>query len=156
MILEPMTDADLAEVLAIDLASFPASQSAPGGEDVRVVRERQLREELARPWAKLRVARAEGGAVVGYILFWHVVDEIHLLDVAVAPAERRRGVGRALVQDLLSYAAEHDARKVLLEVRASNLAAVALYEALGFSRLGVRSRYYADGEDAIDMILERT
>lgn len=149
-----MTEADLPEALAIDLASFPPSQLSAGGGDVRQVREAQLREELARPWAKVRVARGERGLALGYSLFWHVADEVHLLNVAVAPAERRKGIGRALMDDLLAYARANAAAKVLLEVRAGNTAAIRLYESLGFAHLGVRRRYYADGEDAVEMLLE--
>jgi [ribosomal protein S18]-alanine N-acetyltransferase len=152
--IEDMTEADVPAALAIDLASFPASQMNVGGGDVRSVREAQLTEELARAWAHLRVARGDGGVLLGYALFWHVADEVHLLNVAVAPAVRRQGVGRALMDDLLAYVAAHAATKVLLEVRAGNGAAIALYEALGFTRLGVRTRYYADGEDALEMMLE--
>lgn len=144
-----MTEADLDAVLAIDLASFPHGDL--GGE--RAVREKSLREELARSWARLRVARDEHG-VTGYILFWHVADEIHLLNVAVAPSARRRGIGIALVEDLLAYARAHAAAKVLLEVRASNEPAIRLYERLGFERFNVRKAYYADGEDGVEMMLE--
>src|SRR5690606_1400281 len=106
-----------------------------------------------RTWARLRVAR-EGGEVLGYVLFWHVADEIHLLNVAVAPAARRRGVGRALVEEVLAYGRGAAAAKVLLEVRASNVAALRLYESLGFVRFNVRRRYYADGEDGVEMSLD--
>jgi [ribosomal protein S18]-alanine N-acetyltransferase len=146
-----MTDEDLEAALAIDLVAFHPSEVGAGREDPRVVRERQLREELARPWAKLRVARRDG-AVVAYLLFWHVVDEIHLLNVAVAESARRAGIAQALVEHLLAYGREHSATKVLLEVRASNAAAIALYEKLGFERFNVRPRYYDDGEDAVEMM----
>ncbi|HVH45565.1 MAG TPA: ribosomal protein S18-alanine N-acetyltransferase, partial [Labilithrix sp.] len=89
-----------------------------------------------------------------YILFWHVADEIHLLNVAVDPDARRGGIGRALVEDLLGYARSKKAAKVLLEVRASNEAAIRLYEHLGFKKFNVRVRYYADDEDGIEMALE--
>src|SRR5262249_10589773 len=111
-----------------------------------------LREELARSWARLRVARGEGGHVLGYLLFWHVTDELHVINVAVAPAERRKGIGRALVGELLSYARANAVAKILLEVRASNAAAIALCESAGFTRFNVRPRYYNDGEDAVEMI----
>lgn len=146
--IEPMTEADLPAAIAIDAAAFATHEAGS-----REVRERQLREELARPWARLRVARAEGGAVVGYLLFWHVADEAHLLNVAVAPDARRKGIGRALVEHLVAYAKENAITKVLLEVRAENRAARALYEKLGFREINVRARYYADGEDAIEMML---
>jgi ribosomal-protein-alanine N-acetyltransferase len=145
--IEPMTEADVEAALAIDLASFPIDATR-----TPELREKQLREELGRSWARLRVAK-EGERIVGYLLSWHVVDEIHLLDVAVDPAVRRRGIGRALVDDLLAYARARSASKVLLEVRASNAAALALYDRLGFSRVNVRPRYYPDDEDAVEMSL---
>lgn len=150
----PMTEADVADVLAIDLASFHPSDVRVGAEATRALREQQLREELGRVWARLRVAREEPEGIVGYILFWHVTDEIHLLNVAVDPKARRRGVGRALVEDLVAYARAHAAAKVLLEVRASNEPAIRLYEGLGFERFNVRKGYYADGEDGVEMMLE--
>jgi ribosomal-protein-alanine N-acetyltransferase len=152
--LEDMSEGDLAAALEIDLAAFRPSEIGAGNEDPRVVREKQLREELARPWARMRVARVDRGIVVGYSLFWHVADEVHLLNVAVAPPERRRGVGRRLVEDLFAYARAHGVARVLLEVRASNAAAIALYESFGFDRARVRKAYYADGEDALEMARE--
>jgi ribosomal-protein-alanine N-acetyltransferase len=134
---EPMKEDDVAAVLAID-------------SDIT---ERQLREELHRSWARLRVVRDASGAVRGYVLFWHVTDEIHLLNVAVEPAARRQGIGRALVDAVTNYARAAHAAKILLEVRASNRPAIALYERLGFIRFNVRARYYPDGEDGVEMML---
>ncbi len=70
--------------------------------------------------------------MVGYLLSWHVADELHILQVAAAPAERRRGIGRALVDEALAYCARERVRLVLLEVRRSNLPAIALYRRVGF------------------------
>ena len=151
--IDALAACDLDAAVAIDLASFEPSELGAGPEDPRVVRERSLREELVRPWARLRAARGETGALLGYTLFWHVVDELHLLNVAVAVAARRRGIGRALMEDLLAYAREHAIVRVLLEVRASNGPALALYGSLGFERFNVRTGYYADGEDAVEMSL---
>lgn len=132
--IEAMTEGDIAAVLAIDPDA----------------RESNLREELVRAWGRLRVLRDEA-RVLGYVLFWHVTDEIHLLNVAVDETARRRGFGRRLVEEVIAYARAHDAAKVLLEVRVSNAPAVALYLALGFEEFNRRSRYYDDGEDAIEM-----
>jgi ribosomal-protein-alanine N-acetyltransferase len=143
--IEPMSAADLPAAIAIDATAF-------AGHETGDAREKQLEAELARPWARLRVARGDGGVVVGYLLFWHVADEAHLLNVAVAPAMRRRGIGRALVEHLLAYARGNAVAKILLEVRASNRAAIALYEELGFAEINVRKGYYADGEDAVEMM----
>lgn len=151
--IEPMAERDLAEAVEIDLESFAPGELGAGVEDPRVTRERSLREELVRPWSRVRAARDEAGGVLGYALFWLVVDEVQLLNVAVAMGARRRGIGRALVLDMLAYARERGAVRVLLEVRSSNAPAIALYERLGFERFNVRERYYADGEDAIEMQL---
>ena len=103
--------------------------------------------ELARSYARLLSAWSDG-ALVGFLLAWRAADELHLTDLGVAPALRRRGVARALVTELC----REDARVVFLEVRESNLPARALYEQLGFTELDRRARYYADtGEDAVVM-----
>ena len=151
--IDAMRESDLDSAIAIDLVSFAGGELGAGSEDPSAARSRSLREELARPWARLRAARDEKGRLLGYCLFWHVIDELHLLNVAVEVESRRRGIGRALVEDLLGYAREHEAVRILLEVRASNAAAIALYDRLGFSRFNVRVRYYADGEDAVEMEL---
>lgn len=145
----PFAETDFDAVVALDAACFAPS----GSRSERAAREGQLREEVARTWARLRVARGAPGELLGYIVFWHVTDELHVINVAVAPSARRRGVGRALVFDVLAYGRAHAATKILLEVRASNAPAIALYLRLGFTELNVRRRYYPDGEDAIEMML---
>ena len=151
VLVDAMKESDFDAAIAIDLASFVPSELSRGPEEPRAARERNLREELARSWSRLRAARDEKGAMIGYSLFWHVVDELHLLNVAVALPMRRRGIGRALMNDLFAYARASTIARVLLEVRAGNSAALAMYESLGFTRFNVRERYYADGEDAIEM-----
>lgn len=151
--IDAMTADDLETVLELDLAAFAQAGHDRRGASPRASRRSQLEEELARAWARMRVARDERGAALGYILFWHVADELHLLDVAVSPDAQRRGLGRALVEDLLAFGRAHDAARVLLEVRASNVAAIGLYRALGFGTDDVRKRYYDDGEDALTMSL---
>jgi ribosomal-protein-alanine N-acetyltransferase len=151
--IDGLVEADLTAAVDIDLASFVPSELGAGVEPTSVVRERSLREELVRTWARLRAARDESGALLGYALFWHVVDELHLLNVAVAIPSRRQGIGRALMDDLIAYGRSHAVGRILLEVRAGNAAAIALYEQLGFTRFNVRERYYADDEDAIEMSL---
>jgi ribosomal-protein-alanine N-acetyltransferase len=140
-----MEERDVGEVAAIDAATFPQTRPA----------EEHVREELSRPWTRAWVARvAREDAVVGYLISWHVADELHILQVAAAIAERRKGVGRALVDEVLAYAAREKVRLVLLEVRRSNAAAIALYRRVGFSASNVRGGYYTDGEDAVEMVLE--
>ncbi|MCA9678001.1 MAG: ribosomal protein S18-alanine N-acetyltransferase [Kofleriaceae bacterium] len=110
-------------------------------------------EELTREWARVDVAR-DDGRVVAFADYWLVKDEIHILAIATHPDRRRRGVGRALLDHVIALGRGGDYTLVTLEVRASNRPAIALYEAAGFARVGVRPRYYAeDDEDALVMTL---
>jgi [ribosomal protein S18]-alanine N-acetyltransferase len=91
----------------------------------------------------------------GYICFWHVVDEIQILNIAVSPDFRRRGIGRLLLEHGLRWGRERKARMAYLEVRESNTAARRLYESIGFSVCGERANYYGrQKESAILMALE--
>ena len=112
--------------------------------------------ELERPWAKVWVARAAAESEpLGLALVWRAADEVHLLDLAVEPESRRLGVGRGLLEAVIRDALASGAAVALLEVRASNGAALALYASLGFAQTGVRRAYYSDnGEDAVVMRLE--
>lgn len=113
-------------------------------------------EELGRPWARAWAAwpAEDDPHPAAFLVAWHVADELHVLNVATAPAMRRRGFARALMDEALAYAAAEHVRIVLLEVRRSNRPAIKLYRGLGFTALGVRPQYYADNdEDAIEMIL---
>jgi len=105
--------------------------------------------EVALPWVLRDGPNAD---VVAFSLAWRVADELSLLDMATAPEQRRKGHARALLAALVSYAASARMRLVLLEVRRSNRAAIALYEGAGFETTGVRRGYYSDtGEDALEM-----
>ncbi len=148
--IDAATEKDLDAIVAIELPAESA-QLSRDREDPRESRKRNLREELARAWSHLLAARDSDGTLIGYISFWHVVDEVHLLDVAVLPSMRRRGVARALVKHLEAFARGVKASRILLEVRASNSAAIALYESFGFLVFNLRKQYYADGEDALEM-----
>jgi ribosomal-protein-alanine N-acetyltransferase len=110
--------------------------------------ERTFAAELARADARVWLAREEGHAA-GFLSARRVLDEVHLLALAVEPARRRRGLGRALLGALL--AGESGLREVQLEVREGNATARAFYAALGFVAVGRRPRYYRSGEDAVLM-----
>ena len=110
-------------------------------------------EELAREWARVDVAR-ERGRVVGFVDYWLVQDEVHLLAIATHPDMRRKGVARRLLDHLLDLSRARNSALVTLEVRRSNVPAIGLYERAGFVVVGVRPRYYAeDNEDALVMTL---
>ena len=97
------------------------------------------------PWLETAwVARDPAGRVVGWLEECRVASELYVLGVGVDPAWRRRGVATALVRACLVRASV-----VHLEVRASNAAARRLYAGLGFDEVGLRARYYADGDDAV-------
>lgn len=85
----------------------------------------------------------------GFVLFRAAADEAEILTIAVRPAARRRGAGRALLAAAMAAAAEVGARRMVLEVAATNAPARALYEGAGFVMAGLRRRYYADGTDAL-------
>jgi ribosomal-protein-alanine N-acetyltransferase len=113
-----------------------------------------VERELDHAWSRLLLAEdGPGGPVVGYIVFWIVHDEVHVLNVATSLAARRRGVGRALMHAGEEEGRRHGARLSTLEVRRSNTPAIALYVALGYRQIGIRPNYYAEErEDAIVMV----
>lgn len=135
--IEPMVAADAHAIAAVD--------------DGTGMDERAVHAELSRAWARSWVAREEEAGVVAFLVSWHVADELHVLNVATRADRRRRGIARALMGEAISYARGNGVRRVLLEVRRSNAAALALYREAGFHETGVRARYYPDGEDAVEM-----
>jgi [ribosomal protein S18]-alanine N-acetyltransferase len=95
------------------------------------------------------------GGLRAYCAFRLVLDEMHVMTVAVAPDQRRRGLARWLLGFAMGKAARAGARRALLELRAGNREALALYESLGFRRLGVRRGYYCEPvEDALALVRE--
>jgi len=95
------------------------------------------------------------GSLAGYAICSAVAGEGEVLNLAVAPAARRRGVGRALLDAALGWLAAEGVLTTFLEVRRSNEAAIELYRAAGFATLGVRPNYYRrPTEDAVTMALD--
>ncbi len=116
-----------------------------------------IERELGHSWSRIVLAcdLEPGGEerVLGYIVFWIVHDEIHVLNVATALEARRRGIGRALMDAAEEEGRSRGARLSTLEVRRSNVAAIALYRMIGYRQVGVRPKYYAEeNEDAIVMV----
>lgn len=108
-----------------------------------------IREAIAGPWTFVLVAEVEH-AIAAYAVGREVAGSAELLNLAVAPAHRRAGIGRALLAAVLARFRRHRVDMVHLEVRASNEAALALYRAEGFVPAGRRARYYRfPEEDAI-------
>lgn len=82
------------------------------------------------------------GEFSGFLMAFHVLDECHLLDIATEEKFRRRGIGAALIRELMKRAGEKDDSVIYLEVREKNQAARGLYEKLGFVPVGKRKDYY--------------
>ena len=139
-IIEPMQPADLDQVVAIEESSYRKPWSKAGFE-----------AELNRPQAVCRVIR-EADQVLGYIVFWMVRGEVHLLNLALKPDRRQQGLGRLLMDYMIHWGKEQGGRKIFLEVRVSNQAARRLYEKTGFVMTGRRKNYYSEEkEDALLM-----
>ena len=91
--------------------------------------------------------------VAGYILWWYVVDEIHIVNLAVHEGCRRRGLARRLLHEVFGRARARGMSIATLEVRVHNEPAIRLYESLDFRQIAIRKAYYADnGEDALVML----
>jgi ribosomal-protein-alanine N-acetyltransferase len=133
-----MEASDLPSAMEIDALSLPRPWSAA-----------IWRGELSSPYG-LYLVIEDRGEVFGQIGVRHVLGELHITTIAVRPEYRRRGHARALIGAAL--AAYPDASHVHLEVRPTNVEAIALYESLGFRETGRRPRYYGD-EDAVLMTL---
>ncbi len=107
-----------------------------------------LAEELRNPDARY-VTVWSGAEMFGYGGYWRIIDEAHVTNVAIAPAWRGRGFGEALMRALIGRAVAEGLTAMTLEVRQGNEVAKALYAKLGFVAIGVRPRYYPDGENAL-------
>jgi len=138
-----MRAGDLDAVLAIERQAF--AEPWP---------RRFFEQELARPQPAWAVVAEQAGRVAGYLVAWMVNDEVHLGNLAVATPYRRRGVGQALLDHLISGAARRGAGAIALEVRVGNRVAIALYARNRFRPAGLRRGYYHGREDALVMIRE--
>lgn len=138
------SDAELDAVIELERRSY----HHPWSEDL-------VRREAENEWATILVALHRGDdeeQLVGFVIFWVIYEEIHILNIAVEFDWRRKGIARALLEEILDRGKRKGLTHAILEVRRSNEAAQALYEALGFSQITVRKAYYSDNqEDALIM-----
>ncbi len=145
LLVEPAVLSDLGAVLEIERASFSSPWS-----------DKMLRAEIeGNPFARFVLGRRKRDReILGYVCYWVVFDELRIMNVAVAPQARRRGIARVLVEHALAEGRARGVRRVLLEVRATNEPALSLYGSFGFERRALRRNYYSDPkEDAILMEL---
>ena len=139
---ERLAEHHIAEVVEIEKVSNGSPWS-----------DRAFRNELDHEHSVFLVA-LEGGEVVGYGGVWLVIDEAHIVNVAVREDRRRQRIGHQLVEKLLDTARESGMKTASLEVRAGNEGAIRLYENMGFVTTNRRKRYYPDNrEDALVMWL---
>ncbi len=140
--LRPMRESDLLQVVSIERDWAPKPWSVD-----------TFRNELGIPFSRALVAHDAGapGVVGGYLVRWLVAGEVHLLSLAVERHRRRHGIGSFLLDVLLAEARAESADLVTLEVEASNVSALRLYESRGFARARTRRNYYGGGRDAVVM-----
>jgi [ribosomal protein S18]-alanine N-acetyltransferase len=150
VIVRRMQEKDIEQVHALDVLSFTLPWP-----------ERSFRYELnenpaSRQWVAEIVSGDGASKIVGMIVSWLIIDEVHIGTIAVLPEHRRQGIGLKLIVKALVEAGGSGAVQGLLEVRRGNVAAQELYRKLGFVVVGVRPHYYRDNqEDALLMTLPR-
>ena len=135
MTITQMKDAHVAQVAELERLCFSDPWS-----------ERSVASELGNPLSLWLVAE-ENGAVLGYIGSQTVMGETDMMNLAVHPDYRQRGIARALIAELVGKLKLRGSHCLTLEVRASNTPAIALYEKLGFTRAGLRKNYYRNPKE---------
>ena len=131
----PMNESHVAQIAALEKQCF----SDPWSEN-------SVASELENPLSLWLIAE-EDGAVCGYVGSQTVLDETDMMNIAVHPDCRRKGIAAALITELVSRLKARGSRVLRLEVRESNFSAIALYEALGFTQLGLRKNYYRNPKE---------
>ena len=142
--IRPMSEADVVQVVAIEKNAHDPPWS-----------EEHFLSELRNACSYSLVAYDEHRRILGYLVFWMIGTEIHLLNLTIHPEFQRCGIGKELMAFLIQFSNRHGAISIGLEVRRSNRAALGLYHAFGFREKAVRKTYYeVKGEDGILMELE--
>lgn len=138
----PMAVADLDRVCEIEQAVFALPWSR-----------RSFESEVCGDPCSMSWVAEQDGCVVGYLVAWHVADELHIGNLAVDPARRGGGIASGLLASVLAAADEHGIEYAALEVRVSNDRTIRLYERFGFCGVAIRKAYYEDnGENALVML----
>jgi len=127
--IRPMQAADLPAVMKIENQSY----DFPWSEEI-------FRDCLANSYQSMLYVDQQ--QIQAYAVSQNIVDECHLLNLTVRPEARSRGIGKKMLQYLINQARRNDIGSLFLEVRVSNIAAITLYDQLGFNEIGVRRDYY--------------
>jgi ribosomal-protein-alanine N-acetyltransferase len=150
VLIQPMSYHDIPHIEKLEQLCF----ATPWSGDA--YRHELAHNRLSSYWVMRPSPQASEGAppILAYGGYWLMETEAHIMTIATHPDYRRQGLGRRLLEAMIDHARSAGAIEITLEVRAGNLAAQAMYRAMGFVVVGLRKRYYADnGEDAILMTL---
>jgi ribosomal-protein-alanine N-acetyltransferase len=140
--LRSLTASDIPQILEIENQSFSEPWSRDGFRDL-----------LANPSFN-EMGAFIGPNLVGYIFFYCVMDELHVMNIAVHPKFRKQGLGEKLLNHVHEFGKKHEIKFAYLEVRQTNDSAQKLYEKLGYRKQGRRIGYYSNQEDAFLMLKE--
>jgi [ribosomal protein S18]-alanine N-acetyltransferase len=147
--LRPMTMADLSLVVELDRISFPT----PWPKDAFAYELTRNRNSVC--WVAEWLNDANEVILIGSVVIWLEKNGAHIGTLAIKPGFRQRGIGQQLLAEALRVCIQRGAQSAMLEVRAGNKAAQALYRKFGFEVLGLKEAYYQDTqEDALIMILD--
>lgn len=139
-----MAEADIPDLLEIERASFKAPWS-----------DSMFRSQLNLGEIAINHVLEIDGSLGGYIAAWIAFDEIHILSIAVTPRQRRKGYAKKILEAAIERGRSMGGKRVVLEVRAGNVAARNFYGKFGFKIIGERKRYYSETrEDAVVMELD--
>lgn len=143
MVIDDLKESDLPEVVAIETVSFTMPWS-----------EALFHNEIHNPRSISKVVRVDE-KIAGYICANQIIDEGHILNLAVHPEFRGTGIASSLVEYVIHHLKENSCRFIFLEVRISNETAKRMYEKFDFEVIGTRKNYYLSPvEDAVIMVLK--
>ena len=145
--LRPATEDDLTAVLDIERRCYPAPCVA--------WTEEAFRGEIQKPFCHFLVLTDDetDSILVGYVVYWLLFDECHILNVAIHPDWRGQALGTLLVRNAINAAVKKEVKRVFLEVRKSNTGAISLYQKLGFFIDHIKTAFYENGDDCYFMVL---
>jgi ribosomal-protein-alanine N-acetyltransferase len=145
--IRPATQEDLPLIAEIERRCH----LAPWTED-------HFREELAKPYSRVWLLTDDetDSQMLGYVVFWTLMDEAQILNIVVDLPHRGLGHAKRMLQKVITTVAKTELKRVILDVRKSNTPAIQLYQRLGFTITQVRKGFYSNGEDGYQMTLELT
>lgn len=143
--LRPMIESDLPRVLAIEHESHVAPWT-----------QGNFKGEMDKPYSQVWVLTDDetDSEIFGYVVFWEMGESFEILNIAVPLASRGLGYAKKMLQQVVRAALTKGAKRLILDVRKSNLPAIALYQKAGFTITQLRKGFYSNGEDAYSMSLE--